>query len=243
MYTKYSRHIALLAILLSTLLYSFSSIKAQDLELHMATTMHIIDPTINEYKKDAARLALSHVASGRSLLDVDVRIPKDIQDSLFIALMHIHDSSNPYAQKVTSMGIHTKAKPYYIGDIQISCTSETTWTEPLIIGATATSSEKINEQLNEYELEIADYDKEENSFEVSARSPLNMSKLALYLSELDKGIQYIIIPEIIETDHDIKAKHVEGNTWIITFQKFSDKKKKEWSFKVDGAGHVSYLGK
>jgi len=97
--------------------------------------------------------------------------------------------------------------------------------------------------LDEYELEIADYDKEENSFAISARNPLNMSKLAQNMSEIDKGIQFILIPEMNETNHDIKAKHVEGDTWIITFQKFSTKGKREWSFKVDGAGHVLYLGR
>jgi len=228
----YSRHIALFAIILSSLLYSFSSIKAQDLELHMATATHLNNHTIHEYKKDAARLALSHMASGRSLLELDVRIPEDIQKSIFNALIHIHNSSNPHAQKATSMGIHTKAKPYYIDDIQISCTSETTWTEPLKAGGTATSNEKLNEQLDEYELEIADYDNEENSFDITARTPLNMSKLALNLSDIDKGIQFILIPEMNETDHDIKAKHVEGDTWIITFQKFSTKGKKEWSFEM-----------
>jgi len=243
MHAIYSRHIVLLAIILSTLLYSFSTIKAQDLEFHMVTAPHLTNQTTREYKKDAARLALSHIAGDRSLLEVDVRIPEDIQESLFNALMHIHDSSDPHAQKATSMGIHTKAKPYYIDDIQISCTSETTWTDPLKSGGTATTNEKINGQLDEYELEIADYDKEENSFAISARNPLNMSKLAQDLSQVDKGIQFTFIPEITETDHDIKAKHVKGDTWIITFQKFSTKEKREWSFKVDGTGDVQYLKK
>jgi len=83
----------------------------------MVTAPHLTNQTIREYKKDAARLALSHIASGRSLLEVGVRIPEHLQESLFNALMHIHNSSDPHAQKATSMGIHTKAKPYYIDEL------------------------------------------------------------------------------------------------------------------------------
>jgi len=239
MYTRYLKLICLFAILASTLLYSFSSIKAQDLELHMLTATHVTNYTIREYKKDAARLALGHLAEGRSLLELDVRIPLDIQQSLFNALIHIHDSQDPHAKKVAGMDIHTKAKPYYIDRIKIKCTSETTWTKPLKSGGIATSSEKINNKLDEYELEIIDYNKENNSFAISARNPLNMSKLAEKLSSFDQDIEFIVIPEIDEIDQNIEAKHVKGDTWIITFQKG----KKEWRFKVDDAGNVLYLGK
>ena len=236
MYIKYSKHITLLIILLSTLLFSFrGSVKTQSLELY-ADALHFTKQTDREYKKDAARLALSHVAKGRSLLDIDIFIPKDIQESLFNALIYIRNSQDTHARKVTGMGIHTQAKPYYIDRIEINCNAEATWVEPLIEGSTVTASEKINKKLAEYELEIIDYNKERNSFIVSARNPLNMRKLAQILSKYDNGIDFITIPEINITDHDIEAKHVEGNTWIITFQNGG----KKWSFRVDETGGVLY---
>ncbi len=236
MHIGYSRHIVLFAITLSTLLCFPGSTQAQDTELHMITATHLTNQTVREYRKDAARLALSHLANGRSLLELDIRIPEDVQASLFNALMSIHNSTNPYAQKVTSLGIHTKAKPYYIDRIEIDCTPETTWTAPLRSGGTTTTNKEINSQLSEYELEIDDYDKEENSFVLSARNPLNMSKLASDLSELNTDITFILIPETNETDHNIEAEHVDGDTWIITFYKGSNK----WSFKTDGE-RVIYL--
>jgi len=237
MYTRYSRHITAFYILSSVLLYSFGSIKAQDLELHMLTTTHTINHTIREYKKDAARLALSHLADGRNLLELGVRIPEDIQQSLFNALMYVYNSSDTHARKVVAMGIHTKAKPYYIDRIKIKCTTEATWTKPLKSGGIATSSEKINNKLDEYQLDIIDYNKENNSFAISARNPLNMSKLAEILSSFDQDIEFIVIPETSETDHNIEAKHLGGDTWIITFQKG----KKEWAFEVDETGRVLYI--
>jgi len=237
MHTRYSRRIALLAILLSTLLYSFSSTEAQDLELRMLGTKHLTKQTTREYQKDAARLALSHMAAGRSLLEIGVRIPTDIQKSLFNALISIYNSDDAYARKVVEMDIHTKAKPYYIDRIEINCNAEARWAGPIFEGSTATSSTRINGKLAEYELEITDYSKEDKSFTISARNPLNMRKLAKMLSDYDNGIDFVAVPEINETDHNIEAKHIEGDTWIITFRKGG----KEWSFKVDEAGGVLYL--
>lgn len=236
MHIKNSRHIALLAVLLSTLLYSFSSIKAQDLELHMVVPEDLTDENVREYRKDAARLALSHIAAGRSLLDIDVRIPADIQESLFKALMFIYKSDDPHAKKVVGMDIHTKAKPYYIDRIEINCNPDATWIGPIIGGNTATSSTRINNKLDEYQLEITGYSKENNSFTVSARNPLNMRRLAKMLSDYDEGIDFIAVPEINETDNNIEAKDMGNDTWIITFHKGG----KKWSFKVDDEGNVSY---
>jgi len=239
MHTRYSKHIALFAIILSTLFYSFNGIGAQDIELQMVSPTHINNQTTREYRKDAARLALSHLANGRSLLELDVRIPEGIQKSIFNALMHIHDSNNPYARKVTTLGIHTQPKPYYIDAINIGCSPDAKWVKPLGLGGTSTSSEKINSKLKEYELEIADYNKEENSFVISARNPLNMRKLAKDLSKYDNGIDFIAVPESSEPDHNIEAEHVGGDTWIITFCKGENR----WPFKVDGEGRVLYLKK
>jgi len=239
----YSRHIALLAIILSTLFHSINKIEAQDLELRLVTATHITSHPVREYRDDAARLALEHMADGRNLYDISVYIPEETQKSLFNALMSIHQSDNSHAKKVVGFGIHTSPKPYYIGHIKVDCIASTTWTAKLDTGATTTSNEKVNAVLKQYDLEISNYDKEENSFIISPRSPVNMSKVAKILSGIDNDIEYTVVPDIKVPDHNIRAKQVGGDTWIITFEKRGTNNKEAWSFKVDGTGQVTYLGK
>ena len=241
MHTTYSRHIALLAIILSTLFLSINSVEAQDLELHLATATHITSHPVREYREDAARLALGHMADGRNLYDISVYIPEETQKNLFNALMSIHQSDNPHAKKVVGFGIHTSPKPYYIGHIKVDCTANTTWTAELDTGATTTSNEKVNDVLKKYDLEINNYNKEENSFTISPRSPVNMSKVAKILSDIDDDIEYTLVPDINEPNHNIRAKQVGNDTWIITFEKRGTNNKEAWSFKVDGTGQVTYL--
>ena len=239
----HSRHITLLTIILSTLFYSINKIEAQDLEFQLITATHITSQPIREYREDAARLALGHMADGRNLYDISVYIPEETQQSLFNALLSIHQSDNPHAKKVVEFGIHTSPKPYYIGHIKVDCTANTTWTADLGDGATTTLNEKVNAVLKKYDLEINNYNKEENSFTISPRSPVNMSKVAKILSGIDDDIEYTLVPDINEPNHNIKAKQVGGDTWVITFEKRGTNNKEAWSFKVDGTGQVTFLGK
>lgn len=238
---KYTKQIALLALTLSTLLYSIGSIGAQDLEFSLLTP-YINSKSVREYKKDAARLALGHLIK-ESPSYSGLRIPQHIQNSLFKALMAIHNSSDSHAREVCILGIHTKPKPYYIDHIKVDCDSESTLTAPLIPGGTSTSNQEINTLLKEYKLEIGNYNEEENSFTISAPVPINMSKLAKVLSKLDDGIEYTLVPEIREPDHNIEANYMGNDTWRITFIKYENGTQKKWSFKVDGKEQVSYLSK
>jgi len=237
---KYTKLIALLALVFSILPYSIGSIGAQDLKYNVAA-LTMDSNAIREYKKDAARLALGYVLNGRSPISIGLDIPQDIQDSLFNALTAIHNSSDPYAKKASTMGIHTKPKPNYIDRIVVDCTPDAPLTKYLRSGGTSTANPEINALLDQYKLEIDNYNNEENSFDISAPIPINMCKLAIILSKLDDGIEYTEVPEADEPNHNIEASHKGNDIWIITFTKEENDTQEKWSFKVDDNEQVQYL--
>lgn len=200
--------------------------------------LSIDEQVMVEYQKDAARLALSYLADGRNLSDVDIHIPEDIQRNIFSALMSIYHSNDPYAQKVTAMDIHTKVNPYYIDGIRIKCSEDVTWTKPLSLGDTITANKMINDKLAKYGLKITYFEEESNLFGISARTPINMKGVTKELYKLGSGIDYALIPEIRETDNNIEAEYIGEGIWIITFYKGENK----WSFRVNENAEVVYIG-
>ncbi len=201
-----------------------------------------------EYDKDAARLALIHDAGGEKLTDIGIEISENIRKSIFNALIAINQSSVPEAKKVTTeLNIHTRQKPYYIGEFIVVCSKETSWTRPLKKGNPQIANEEVNRLIEKHKLSISNYNEDNNSFVVSAYPYLNVSVLASKFSRIS-GVDMIELPEVGQSEHDIFAKYLGHQSWELTFVKYNSNQvtreqeaEEKWSFRVESDGKVSYI--
>jgi len=199
--------------------------------------------TLHEYERDASRLTLQYLSQQQNNAEIGIEIPQVIKESLYKALVAVHNSQDPNAIKVSALKIHTKAQPFYIDDFTVIHSNDAPWVTPLKKGVPQTSDATINELIKTYNLDINKYDKESKSFIISAYPHVNMNELAKQLSEIE-GVAAVRIPELQKPDHDILAEY-EKNRWIITYEKeyFNKGYKIQWSFSVDTEGNVTFLDK
>jgi len=240
MHTK-TKLTATIILFFSTLLYSIciaqgSSREAIDLSENNIQISH-------ECEKDAIRLTLSYLSQLQDISNT-IAVPSDIQDSLYKALMTIRNSKNFHAKKVSKLDIHTQPEPFYIGHLNVNCTTDADWLTHISKGNPKTFNDVIDKLIETYNLDIDNYNKENKSFTVSAYPYVNMNALAKQLSTIEGVV--VNIPKVHHPDHNITADYIGKDTWMITYEKqyFNENKipyKKQWSFSVDGAENVVFL--
>jgi len=213
---------------------------------HSAVGQNIAIPNsiqdIQEYEKDASRLALRYLSQQHN--ELDIKIPEDIKGSLYNALLAVYKSDNEHAVQVRKLGIHTQSQPFYIDYFTVVHEDDTGWAVPLDKGQPRTSDETINGLIETYNLDINKYNGENKSFIISAYPHINMNGLAKELSRIE-GVEGVRMPKLATADHNITAKR-ERNTWILTYEKEylntnKTSNKTQWSFSVDETGNVVFL--
>lgn len=196
---------------------------------------------IQEYEKDASRLALHYLSQQHN--ELGIKIPEDIKESIYDALLAVYKSDNEYAIRVRDLGIHTQSQPFYIDYLTVVHADNTAWAIPLDKGQPRTSDETINGFIEIYNLDINKYDDENKSFIVSAYPHINMNGLAKELSQIE-GVKSVVVPPLKTPGHNITAK-LEGSTWILTYEKeylnTNKTSKTKWSFSVDEVGNVIFI--
>ncbi len=194
---------------------------------------------IQEYEKDASRLALRYLSQQHH--ELGIKIPEDIKESIYNALLAVYKSDNKYAMRVRDLGIHTQSQPFYIDYLTVVHADNTAWAVPLDKGQPRTSDETINGFIEIYNLDINKYDDENKSFIVSAYPHVNMNGLAKELSQIE-GVKSVVVPPLRTPDHNIIAKR-ERSTWILIYEKkyLNTNKKTQWSFSVDADGNITFL--
>lgn len=202
-----------------------------------------------KYKKDAVRLALRLISSKDNFKALDIDLPNKTVNSIYQALVAIHESNLPEAELVTkSHKLHTFPAPT-VDRFFLIYERKAEWSKPLRLGAMETESKKINALLEKYGLVIdrnSEWDEEHNSLHIRANEPLNISRLV----EEFKKVNGVVKIDLLQPDgdgNDIEIKATDAGWMVNYILKFDScihgcKKRHFWSFEVNHEGQVIFLG-
>jgi len=202
------------------------------------------------YRKDATRLALRlQAGNGASYSDISADVPKATVESIYDALIAVHQSKLKSAKAVTQTHkLHTFPTPS-VDRFFVVYKRDATWATPLRLGDNITDSKEINSLLEDYSLKIdrhVDWDEEHNSFNIIASNSLNVAPVAKAFSQIED----VVLVDMLKPNgdgNDIEIKKL-NNGWELSYMiKFDScisgcKKKHIWTFKIDHNNEVSFIG-
>lgn len=203
----------------------------------------------NQYKKDATRLALRHLASGKKFESLDPVVPKDLVDAIYNSLIAVHESKLPEAEVVTAVHkLHTFPTPT-VDRLVVIYKRDATWATPLRLGDDVTDNDKINQLSEKFKLKIdrnVEWDEEHFSFNMRAENSLNIASVAKDLSTVE-SVTLVDMMEPNGDGNDIEVKQL-NNGWEINYiVKFDGcisgcKKRHTWTFEVTDSNKVTFKG-
>lgn len=232
------------------LIFQSSPVLAQSptvLALNNSTPQNEIPRSIKrKFKRDAARLALRVNAEQEDLRYQSIVIPRGNIDNFYNILANIYLNTET-AKAIAKCNVHTFPNPS-IDHFVVIFDKSVNWAAPLRDGISETSSDEINDLLDEFDLIIekhVNWNDTQDAITIRSKEPLNMAALAneFYnvegVSEIDLGI-----PKV--GGNDILIKRI-GNGWEINYiLKFGsyvtgDGKKHIWKYKAMDNGTVQFV--
>ena len=199
-----------------------------------------------KFKRDAARLALRMEAKSEDLRYLNIEIPQDNVENIYLMLKKIYQS-DPVAQSIAKCNIHTFPNPS-IDHFMLIFDREVEWAEPLLDGISETDSDEFNDLLDEHDLIIerhVQWNETEDALTIRSNRPLNMAAVANEFYNI-KGIKSIDlgIPEIGGNDINLWRK---ADGWeieyVLRFGSFVAGKGKVhiWKYKYLDDGSLKFL--
>lgn len=202
-----------------------------------------------KYHKDAVRLALRLNSDQKNYHALDIDLPENTVQSIFHALVSIHESNLPEAVLVTqSHKVHTFPTPtvdrfFMIYDKKVD------WAKSIKEDTKEIKNKKLESLIEKYGLVIdrnSEWDEEFNSLHIRANEPLNIARLVEEFRKV-KGVHKIDLLQPDGDGNDIEIKATDAG-WMVNYViKFDScindcKKRHFWSFEVNRQGDVIFLG-
>ncbi len=199
-----------------------------------------------KFKRDAARLALRVNAEQEDLRYQSIAIPRSNIDDFYNILSSIY-IKNETARSIAKCNVHTFPNPS-IDHFVVIFEKTVAWAAPLRAGISETTSDDINDLLDEFDLIIekhVNWNDTQDAITIRSKEPLNMAALAneFYnvegVSEIDLGI-----PKV--GGNDISIKRI-GQGWEIDYiLKFGsyvtgEGKKHIWTYRAMDNGLIQFI--
>lgn len=237
-----------------TVLTSFKTVEyhhmyTPDEEILVEEMSTLSDYKKNQYRKDATRLALRLQSDNRDFTELKAEVPTELVESIYQALVAVHLSDIKMAKEVTRVHkLHTFPIPS-VDRFFVVYKRSAAWATPLRLGDTVTDNDRINELSEQYGLVIdkhVDWDNDHNSFNIRAKSSLNIAPIAKDFSEIED----VVLVDLLMPNgdgNDIAIKQLT-NGWEISYMvKFEScitgcKKRHVWTFDVTNGKNVTFKG-
>lgn len=199
-----------------------------------------------KFKRDAARLALRLEAEKEDLRYLNINIPKSSIDNIYNVLINIY-SKDETAQSIAECNVHTFPNPS-IDHFILIFDRQVEWADLLREGITETSSDEINDLLNEYDLIIdkhVQWNDTQDAITIRSTEPLNMEALANEFYNID-GVGEIDFSKPRIGGNDIKIKRISDGWEVEYILKFGshisgDGKTHVWIYQAMDNGEVKFL--
>lgn len=201
---------------------------------------------VRKFKRDAARLALRMESQKEDLRYQNINISQSNIDNIYKILTNIY-LEDETAKSIADCNVHTFPDPS-IDHFVIIFDREVSWADLLRDGITETSSDEINELMDEYDLIIekhVQWNDAQDAITIRSAEPLNMAALAneFYnvegVAEIDFGL-----PKI--GGNDIQIRRVADGWEVEYILKFGsyingNGSKHTWVYKVLDGGNVQFV--
>lgn len=199
-----------------------------------------------KFRRDAARLALRINAEQEELRYQNIVIPRSMMNDFYSILSNIY-LQDETAKSIAKCNVHTFPNPS-IDHFVVIFDKNVAWAEPLRQGISETSSEAINDLLDEYDLIIekhVNWNDTQDAITIRSKEPLNMAALAneFYnvegVAEIDLGI-----PKV--GGNDIQIQRIGGGweiNYVLKFGSYLNGGGKQhiWKYKAMDSGSVQFL--
>lgn len=217
-------------------------------EIITVTGTNLPDSTRNLYKEDATRLALREILSVGSSDTGKVEIPDDLVNTIYNGLSHIYSSENAAKDSVFNLySIHTSRWPV-LHSLIVSVDSTKTWVKSWREGNRLTGNNKIDDIMNDYDLELENYYawSFDHAVALFSENPVNIKALASLFGPIN-GVRYSEPNSFAGDSNNITAEDKESH-WEFTFSVgWGDCpsgciSRHFWKFSVHPDGTVDFTG-
>lgn len=199
-----------------------------------------------KFRRDAARLALRLNAEREDLRYQSIPIPQQNIQNFYDILSGIY-LNNETAKSIEKCNVHTFPDPS-IDHFVVIFEKSVEWAEPLRQGISETTSDEINDLLDDYDLIIekhVQWNDTQDAITIRSKEPMNMAALAneFYnvegISEIDLGI-----PKA--GGNDIQLRRVQDGwevEYILRFGSYisGEGKAHTWSYKATDGGKITFI--
>lgn len=199
-----------------------------------------------KFRRDAARLALRVNSEQEDLRYQNIIIPRPVMDDFYRILSNIY-LKDETAKSIAKCNVHTFPNPS-IDHFVVIFDKNVAWAEPLRQGISETSSEDINDLLDDFDLIIekhVNWNDAQDAITIRSKEPLNMAALANEFYNIDGVAEIDLgIPKV--GGNDIVVQRVGGGWEINYVLKLGsyisgNGKKHIWKYKATDDGLVQFM--
>lgn len=187
---------------------------------HMAQSGRAIDSQVpdsvkQQYREDAAELALRLVMQRKSPSGNSVELPADLVQTLYNALIQVYRATDLPARNlvVDTYNIHTLPRPH-TRELLVTVDPTQPWTRAWRDGKQLTGNAEIDALMKRFDLKLAKYFSSLNIASVQAGRPLNTPALAKLLTNI-KGVRSAEASGSTDGS-DIRAEF-KGSYWQLDY--------------------------
>ena len=246
------------AVIISVLQLSLSCSSSADPEISRAafdfteilppTGVNFPDSSRDLYIEDASRLALREIFSVGSNDTSKVEIPQDLVNTIYNGFLHLYNSESAARDSVFKLYlIHTFRAPA-MHSLIVSVDSAKEWVKSWREGNRLTGNKKIDDIMNEYDLELDNYYEWpwSHAAVLFSEKPVNLLALAALFEPVD-GVGYSEPNGYAGDGNNITALDEESH-WEYTFSVgWGDCpagciSRHYWNFNVHPDGTVEFTG-
>ncbi|MFT4759909.1 MAG: hypothetical protein ACI9XO_002655 [Paraglaciecola sp.] len=199
-----------------------------------------------KFRRDAARLALRLNAEQEDLRYQRIPIPRQNIESFYNILSSIY-LGNETAKSIEKCNVHTFPDPS-IDHFVVIFDKTVEWAEPLRQGISETSSDDINDLLDDYDLIIekhVQWDDTQDAITIRSKEPLNMAALANEFYNVE-GITEIDLGIPKAGGNDIQLRRVQDGwkvEYILRFGSYisGEGKAHTWVYKALDSGTITFI--
>lgn len=210
--------------------------------------LELPDSVVAAYAVDAAHLAVRHVEAARDSEVVPVELPTALADTLHEALLRVYAFDHPARDEVVEVyRVHAIGRPS-LHEVIVGIDTTVAWTRSWLAGERLTGNAVVDSLLETYAIDVElPYDWAVPDWVVlRAAEPLNAPALARRFGELP-AVRYAGTNDQVGDGPDIRAV-ARDDGWRLDYSiGWGDCPAgciydHTWSFAVDAAGRVDYLG-
>jgi hypothetical protein len=213
-----------------------------------AQDSQVPDSVKQQYREDAAQLALTWLRQGKSPASNEVELPAGLVETFYKMLIQVYQATDLPDRNLVVDTYNIHAFPRYrTRELRISVDPTQPWTQAWRNGKRLTGNAEIDALMQRFDLNVKRYASGSNSVELQTGRHLNTPALAKLFTNI-KGVQSARADGVEGGGNDIRAKF-KDSYWQLDYSVgFGDcmmgcEGRTTWTFHVYPNGKVKFAGR